>query len=321
MTIELPGMGQVNYYRAQSEIPVGNPPVVIPNNTLFALWNTAKNKFVLITPKTQTNIDGLAAQHLADSGQFVKKEMGESKNMTKSKGILEGLFAEAESAIEPSETDPVVVPDVSLDQKVDKYLVRYEREAIPTSAVYDTDMATQADVTAANSGGENTGGPAAPPPPYESRRPKGKGLLEAILFEADPAEDPLADPAAGGLGADPAAGGAPPDPLADPTAPVADPAAPKAPPVIDTPKMNMNSYCRAVARLVENYEALLDPKTTILNRAKEYIRVNYDEATAKMFEEVMEGQFGIQSKPPERDQRMAPHAGNAIYSGGGTAGG
>lgn len=315
MTIELPGMGQVNYYRAQSEIPVGNPAVVIPNNTLFALWNTAKNKFVLITSKTQTNIDGLAAQHIVNSGQFVKKEMGESK-MMKSKGILEGLF-EAESAIAPSETDPVVVPDVSLDQKVDKYLVRYEREAIPTSAIYDTDAAVQTDVNAANSG---AGGPAAPLAPYESKRPKGKGLLESMLFEADPAEDPLADPAAGGLGADPAAGGAP-DPLADPGAAPAAAAAPKAPPVIDTPKMNMNSYCRAVARLVENYEALLNPKTTILNRAKEYIRVNYDEATAKMFEEVMEEQFGIQSQQPERDQRMAPHAGNAIYSGGGTAGG
>jgi hypothetical protein len=68
-------------------------------------------------------------------------------------------------------------------------------------------------------------------------------------------------------------------------------------------------------------EALMDPKSTIFNRAKEYVRVNYDEATAKMFEEVMTEQFGVQPKPPERDQRMAPAASNAIYAGGGGGGG
>ena len=316
--IELPSMGQVNYYRAQKEIPVGNPPVVITNNTLYALYKTAKNKFMLITPKTQTNIDGLAAQHLAQSGQLVKKEMAEGKMVKK--GILESLLFEAESAIQPSETDPVVVADVSLDQKVDKYLVRYEREAIPSSAVYDTDMAGQADINAANStmGGAGAGGPQAPLPPYESKQRK-TGLLENLLFEAD--DDAGGDPGGGlgggGFGGGTGAGGG--DDLGgglDDSGADAAPQEPKSPPVIDTPKMNMNSYCRAVARLIENYEALMDPKTTIFNRAKEYVRVNYDEATAKMFEEVMTEQFGVQPKPPERDQRQAPPASNAIYSGG-----
>lgn len=315
--IPIPELGQVYYYRAQKEIPVGNPPVVIVNNTLYAIYKTAKNKFMLITNKVQSNIDGGVATHLAQSGQLVNKEMAEGKNM-KDKGILESLFAEAESAIAPSETDPVVVPDVSLDQKVDKYLVRYEREAIPSSAIYDTDMAQQADVNAANSsmGGTGTGGAARPLPPYESRSVKG-GLLESLLFEAD--DDATAgDAGGGGFGG---GGGAPGggDDLGgglDDTG-GDQPAAPKTPPVVDTPKMNMNNYCRAVARLVDNYEALLDPKTTIFNRAKEYVRVNYDEATAKMFEEVMTEQFGVNPKPAERDQRMAPPASNAIYAGGG----
>lgn len=317
--IPTPDLGQVIYYRAQKEIPVGNPPVVITANTLFALYHTAKNKFMLITPKTQQNIDGLQAQDLAQSGDFVKKEMGEAK-MTKKKGLLEQLLFEAESAIAASETDPVVVQDVSLDQKVDKYLVRYEREAIPTSAMYDVDMGTQANVNAANQGpgmAGTAGGPA--PAPNESRKPK-SGLLEALLFEAPEDEDPAA--AEGGFGGgDPGADLAGGDPAADPTADPGAGAGPKSPPVIDTPKMNLNSYCRAVARLIQNYEALLDPKTTIFNRAKEYIRVNYDEATAKMFEEVMEQQMGVNPNPPERDASMAPHAGNAIYSGGGGGGG
>lgn len=319
---ELPSMGGVIYYRAESEIPIGNPPVVIANNTLFALTKVAPDKFLLVTPKTQTNINALVAQELAQGGSLVKKEMAEAKKMKKKKGILEGLF-EAESAIQPSQTDPVVAPDVSLDQKVDKYLVRYEREAIPSSAVYDTGGETGPDDTNVAGGVAPTGGPAAPISPRESKKPKGKGLLESILFEApgdeeDPLADPAADPAAdaGGFGGG-AAGG---DPMADPAAAGGAPAAPPAPPVIDTPKMNMNSYCRAVARLIENYEALMNPKVTILNRAKEYVRVNYDEATAKMFEEVMQEQFGVSAETPERDQRMAPAAANAIYSGGGGAG-
>jgi hypothetical protein len=317
--IPTPELGQVYYYRAQKEIPVGSPPIVIGNNTTYAIYKTAQNKFMLITPKAQNNIDGTVAQHLAQAGELVKKEMAEGKTMQK--GILETVLFEAESAIQPSETDPVVAQDVSLDQKVDKYLVRYEREAIPTSAVYDMDAATQANVNAASdtAGAVGTGGPEAPLPPYESRRPKGKGLLESILFEADD------DAAGGGPGSGFGGGG---DPGADPTGGLgggddagAAPPEPQAPPVIDTPKMNMNSYCRAVARLIENYEALMDPKSTIFNRAKEYVRVNYDEATAKMFEEVMTEQFGVQPKPPERDQRMAPAASNAIYAGGGGGGG
>lgn len=316
--IELPEMGQVYYYRSDQEIPVGNPAVVIPSNTMYALYKTAKNKFMLITPKVQTNVDGLAAQDIAQAGGLVKKEMAENKK-TAHKGILESLLFEAESAIKPAETDPVVVQDVSLDQKVDKYLVRYERESIPSSAMYDTEMAGNTNVATPEGGNVNAGGPNPAPAKHESKKPANKGILESILFEADPGLDPTADAGGGDLGGfgggDAGAGGD------DAPATSPDAGAPKSPPVIDTPKMNMNSYCRAVARLVDNYEALLDPKTTIFNRAKEYIRVNYDEATAKMFEEVMEQQFGVTPTPAQRDQRMAPPAANAIYSGGGGGGG
>lgn len=309
----LPDLGTVAYYTANTAVP----GVVAAGNT-YALVRSAQNKFLLITKQTQKNVDLLQAQELAQMGNFVKKGLPETKK-PKKKGLLETLLFEAESAIAPSETDPVNVPDVSLDQKVDRYLVRYEKEAIPTSDDYAVDGQVQARVNAAgNPQGVALGN--GQPVQFESKRPR-KGLLESLLFEApgDPGEeeDPMAaggDPAAaGGMGADPMAAGGDMGLGADPAAGGAAPAAPAAPPVIDTPKMNMNNYTRAVARLINNYEALMDPKTTILNRAKEYIRVNYDEATATMFEQTMQEQFGISATREERDQRDAPGAVGAIY--------
>lgn len=295
---KVPSLGQVIYYRANKEIPVGIPTVVIASNTLYALYKTAKNKFLLITPKAQINVNGLTAQNLANDGQVVKIEMGESKTI-KEKGILEQLLFEVESTIEPSETDPVMVPDISLDQKVDRYLVRYEREAIPTSAIYNVPLS-----------------PYESKNPYESKK-SSKGLLEFLLFEQEPGENPVGNvDIGGGFGDFGNLGGE--IPLTSGEENMASPK-PKSPPIINTPKINLSSYCRSVARLIENYEALLDPKTTIFNRAKEYIRVNYDDATAKMFEEIMIEHFGINPQPPQRDQKMAPPAANAIY-GGGSAG-
>jgi hypothetical protein len=325
--MNLPTLGQVTYYMADDEIPVSAPGLtmvsILPNTT-YALYNTGKNRFMLITPKRQMNIDGSTALELSQSGTVIKTEIGEGKVMKK--GILESLlFLEAESAISAAETDPVIVPDVSLDQKVDRYLIRYEREAVPTSAIYSPKVQTQ--VNTAN-GAQSSGGTAAPLPPYSESKVSKKGLLESMLFEADPAQEVPGGPPAGGMDAG-GFGGAGGDPAADMGGdlggemgdPGADASTEKTPPIIDTPKMNLNDYCRAVARLISNYEALLDPKTTIFNRAKEYVRVNYDEATSKMFEEIMTDKLGVNPTPPERDARMAPPASNAIYGGEGGGGG
>lgn len=331
--MNLPTLGQVTYYRADDEIPVTVPgfalTTVLPNTT-FALYCTGKNKFMLVTPKRQLNIDGSAALEIAQSGTVIKTEIGEGKFMNK--GILESMLfepalLEAESAIAVSQTDPVVVPDVSLDQKVDRYLVRYEREAIPTSAIYSPKIQSQ--VNTAN-GEVSSGGTAPPLPPHNEGKTKNvsRGILESFLFEAPLGQDdPGGGGPPGGLGAPPAetadiggGGGGLDTDLGDMGAPEEE-TTEKVPPVIDTPKMNLNDYCRAVARLISNYEALLDPKTTIFNRAKEYVRVNYDEATAKMFEEIMTERLGVNPSPPERDQRMAPAAGNAIYGADGGGGG
>lgn len=301
----LPIHGQVSYFLADDEIPVSQGFVITPN-TMFALYNIGKNQFQVITKEQIKNIDGSRALEIIEMGTYqpnIKEETKMNKSK-KSKGILQSVLFEVESVIPPSETDPVVVPDVSLDRKVDKYLTRYEREAIPTSAIYNTGAETPTLVAGEPSG---TGGPSYAPPLKEE-----KGILTAMLFEA-PEDDPLAGGAGGGEdlfgggGADMDLGGG-----GETNPPPA-----QKPPVIDTPKINLESYTRAVARLINNYEALMDPKTTIFNRAKEYIRVNYDEATAKMFEELMEQDYNIRATEKQRDQTNAPHAANAIYGGGG----
>lgn len=302
----LPSLGNASYYRASQPITVG--AIAIPINSLYALANISPDKFLLITSKQQINITPSKAKEISEMGTFTKNELVEDlkkRTKAKAKGLLERLLFEAESAVASSETDPVVLQDVSLDQKVDKYLVRYEREAIPTSNDYGVEVQSQIQQKGAGQGPQ--GGFL---PVIES-----KGLLANLLFEApgDPMEDPMADPMAAPA-ADPMA-----DPMADPAAASA-PAAPATPPVVDTPKMNMNSYTRAVARLINNYEALLNPRTTILNRAKEYIRVNYDEATATLFEETMSQQYDITPEVERRDASDAPHAGNAQYGGGGAGG-
>ena len=64
-------------------------------------------------------------------------------------------------------------------------------------------------------------------------------------------------------------------------------------PIFKTPIINLNDFARSVARLINNFEALSDPKTIILNRAEAYIASNYDSQTAKQFTEMMEQNYGI----------------------------
>lgn len=197
-----------------------------------------------------------------------------------------------------SDFAPVVTKSVSLDQLVDKYLVRYEREAIPAE------------------------GPVGPPPSETQITEKHSNVRQLISFLLEqeapepPAEEPPAEepPAAD-------AGAAPTDAPAD----EAGGAAPSETPVMNTPKINLNDFSRSIARLVNNYDALLNPKTIILNRAAEYIRVNYNDLTAKQFLSIMEQNYGVHATntdPTDDDSDFpTPYSGGALISASGGAGG
>lgn len=237
-----------------------------------------------------------------------------SSSNIKGGGILSKFLFEQENVIAPSQTDPVVVPsNISLDQKVDKYLVSYEKESVPMSNDYNVPGNAPIEPTSPES-------PQGVPPPVKTvtvgESKKYKATLTSLLFEADedaPAPDdttggdaPIPDPGSA-EGGDMGGGGAP---------------VPSDSPVISTPKINLNHFGTGIARLINNYESLLNPKVTILNRAIEYIKVNYDEPTSKQFKEMMEQNFDLRVEEPQRDGSLAPLAAGAAAdgsSGGGAA--
>jgi len=151
------------------------------------------------------------------------------------------------------DTAPVVQKNVSLDQAIDRYLVRYEREAIPSSAMYESAFAKGSLID----------------------------LFEAIMKEQD---DPMAgmdmgDDAGGGMddaGGDSGGGGGT-----------------DGPPMTKTPRIDLNNFAMGVARLVNNYQSLIDPKSIILNRAEQYIANNYDERTGKELVDMLKNNYGL----------------------------
>jgi hypothetical protein len=205
---------------------------------------------------------------------------------------------------------PVPQKNVSLDQVIDRYIVRYERESIP-----QTGMPGPGPTPAATAPPETL---AATPTP-SSLEERQLRSLTSILFEQDappdepPADEPPPDEGGDAGGDDTGGGGGGP--------------APSGPPVVNTPKINLNDFSRSVARLINNYDALLNPRSIILNRVEEYIKTNYDERTAKMFVQIMERNYGLHPTNTEYTGQSGggefptPYAANAGGEGGQLGGG
>ena len=190
--------------------------------------------------------------------------------------LLENILSEDVPPPQPTSTQdfaPVesqAVKNTSLDQTVDRYLVRYEREAVPMSNVYES-------VEGLTS--------------FLLKEQEDEDLDLGGEEEEAPADDAGGDELGGDLGGD--------DPLGDLGGGAEDPAAPgggeaaPAPAASATPRLNVNDFARAVARLVNNFEALLDPKSTILNRAEAYIASNYDQRTAEELMQILEVNYSL----------------------------
>lgn len=176
--------------------------------------------------------------------------------------VLKEQMPQTEYPQQMADFAPIPQKNVSLDQVIDKYIVRYERESMPQS----------------NSPGPGPTDASAPSPETLEERQL-RGLMN-ILFEQDAPPPPPDDGGGdlGGGGGDDSGGSG---------------KAPEGPPVVNTPKINLNDFTRSMARLINNYDALLNPKSIILNRAEAYIKSNYDERTAKMFMQIMERNYGV----------------------------
>jgi hypothetical protein len=214
------------------------------------------------------------------------------------------LFEQEEESSGPPYTAPpertLEVPEVSdslsekegsVDLKIDRYLMQYEKESVPL---------------------EDQEKEKAPPNKLSPLTERNRSLY-SILFEQDA---PAAD-AGGGDAADAggdAGGGETPEPGAEaPVAPV--------------PKINIRKFAEGVARLVNNYQTLIDPKTIILNRAMYYISKNYSPRLAKEMMSILERDFDLTPKtksevqaeypPAPRQANAGPDSGGGVPSGGG----
>ena len=202
----------------------------------------------------------------------------------------------------PDVADSLIETNASLDQIVDRYLIQYEKEAVPINQ--EEPMLGVA-------------GPKGPKPIGENKQ---TFSLSRILFEQDAAapdagggtDTGAADAGGGDLGGGDA-GGDTPEPGAAVTAPV--------------PKINIRHFADGVARLVNNYQTLLDPKSVILTRAMFYISKNYSPRLAKEMMGILERDFDLTPKtksqhqaeipPAPRQANAGPDSGGGVPSGGG----
>lgn len=152
--------------------------------------------------------------------------------------------------------------NISLDQLVDRYLMQYEKESIGKSTSPIAEKTWQQ-------------------------------YFGSFMSEADDTEQVGAD-TLGGLGGPGDIGGS-----ADPGLGLGDPGDTGAPPTekagpnVIPPDIDIERYTELVYGLMQNYETLIDPKATIMNRAEAYIAKNYSPRHAEKLVKFLETKFGV----------------------------
>jgi len=77
-------------------------------------------------------------------------------------------------------------------------------------------------------------------------------------------------------------------------------------------QIDLEKFTADVARLVMNYQSLLDMEGLIINKAKDFLRVQYDEGHVDQFQELLDIRFGIEIEESEEP----PEAPLAVGAGG-----
>jgi hypothetical protein len=186
--------------------------------------------------------------------------------------------------------------DASLDQVIDRYIIRYEKESIPNIQNYENEMF-----------GEGI---------HYSK------ILEYVLSEAEDDEEGGLD-----LGAEDDAGlETPPEDLGADETEEPDSSTSKdsgQQVVAQTPQINLQQFAKSIARLVNNYESLLNPKNIILNRVEAYMVANYDQRISKELMDMLEQNYSLRSGTQEEQEKEdkniypTPYAAGALSSEGG----
>jgi len=88
--------------------------------------------------------------------------------------------------------------------------------------------------------------------------------------------------------------------------------------------IDLGQFSNDVARLIENYDSLLEIKNTILRRSLKYLNDSYDKSTLNKFKEILMDEHGLEVGATNKDKEerySAPPAERAVGAGGGGGGG
>lgn len=192
----------------------------------------------------------------------------------------------------PEATDSLIETNASLDEIVDRYLQQYEKEAVPINSEPEDQLPQRQPIA-------------------ERRRKRNVSSLFNFLFEQDAPPD-----AGGGAPAD--AGAAPSDSGGGAGGGEAPKGVAETAPV---PKINIREFAEGVARLANNYQTLLDPKSVILTRAMFYISKNYSPRLAKEMMSILERDFDLTPKNQTQQKKEIPRAPSQANAGPDSGGG
>ena len=199
----------------------------------------------------------------------------------------------------PDPADSMTEREASVDQKIDRYLLQYEKEAVPIEQGKSEESKIEPSA-------EQIKAIEPQEPLAEKKNKRTNTKLFRFLFEqpAPPAPDagpppmdtggdePPPDDMGGGGGDDTGEGPEPGDEAI----------------VAPVPKINVRKFAEGIARLVNNYQTLVDPATIILNRAMYYVAKNYSPRLAKELMSILQRDFDLTPKSKAAKEAEAPAA-------------
>jgi hypothetical protein len=101
----------------------------------------------------------------------------------------------------------------------------------------------------------------------------------------------------------------------DEEAPAEEPEIPEKPPKLGLDDIDVELFANDVARMIENYDNLLEVRRTLIRRSINFISKNYDEQTVKELKYALRDNHGLMSDKSEREHKaddfQAPYAGEA----------
>lgn len=203
------------------------------------------------------------------------------------KKTVKTLLTELEEQPSFQGLDPTVAQatnqpqNISLDAKVDKFLIQFEKESAPVPEEQS---------------------PTAPAP--VKTEAKVLKSFKSWLFEAD--EPPGGEDPFGGGGGDstgPDLGGGDSPLGGDTDSSGSGEGQPQE--LVPVPQLNINIMAPKIARLVNNYQVLLDPKNTILRRVHAFIQKNYDSNVANELMYLLSKNFQLTVQDPTKTNSSA----------------